>query len=115
MNTELYKERLLAEQAEIELELNHLGHKVPGQDDWIARPDAGDGEHADPVDNADITEDYEEKLAILKVLEERHAQVKKALAAIEAGTYGICELSGKPISQERLEANPSATTCIEYA
>jgi RNA polymerase-binding transcription factor DksA len=37
-------------------------------------------------------------------------QVKKALARIDAGTYGMSELSGKPIPLARLEAVPSATT-----
>lgn len=37
-------------------------------------------------------------------------QVKKALARIDAGTYGVSEVSGKPIPLARLEAVPSATT-----
>lgn len=39
-------------------------------------------------------------------------QVNKALARIEAGTYGMSEVSGKPIPLERLEAVPSATTLV---
>lgn len=34
---------------------------------------------------------------------------------IEAGTYGICEVSGEEIPFERLEAMPTATTCIQHA
>ena len=37
-------------------------------------------------------------------------QVKKALARLDAGTYGVSEVSGKPIPLARLEAVPSATT-----
>ena len=33
----------------------------------------------------------------------------------EAGTYGICEVSGEEIPFERLEAMPTATTCIQHA
>jgi RNA polymerase-binding transcription factor DksA len=40
------------------------------------------------------------------------AQVKKALARIDAGTYGVSEVSGKPIPIARLEAVPSATTLV---
>lgn len=36
--------------------------------------------------------------------------VKRALARIDAGTYGVSEVSGKPIPLARLEAVPSATT-----
>ena len=39
-------------------------------------------------------------------------QVKKALARIDAGTYGMSEVSGKPIPLARLEAVPSATTLV---
>lgn len=39
-------------------------------------------------------------------------QVKKALARIDAGTYGLSEVSGKPIPLARLEAVPSATTLV---
>ena len=39
-------------------------------------------------------------------------QVKKALARIDAGTYGLSEVSGKPIPLDRLEGVPSATTLV---
>jgi RNA polymerase-binding transcription factor DksA len=39
-------------------------------------------------------------------------QVKKALDRIGAGTYGLSEVSGKPIPLARLEAVPSATTLV---
>ena len=41
------------------------------------------------------------------------AAVDAALARIENGTYGTCEVCGKPIDEERLEAVPYATLCVE--
>ena len=41
------------------------------------------------------------------------AQVKRALERIEQGTYGLSEVSGKPIPIERLEAIPYATTLVD--
>ena len=41
------------------------------------------------------------------------ADIDAALARIENGTYGVCERCGKPIGEERLEALPWATLCIE--
>jgi RNA polymerase-binding protein DksA len=41
------------------------------------------------------------------------AEIEAALERIEAGTYGICVVCGKPIAAERLEAVPYATLCIE--
>ncbi|MFP4613088.1 MAG: TraR/DksA family transcriptional regulator [Spirochaetaceae bacterium] len=40
--------------------------------------------------------------------------IDSALARIEAGKYGICLKSGKPIPRERLEAIPYALYRIEY-
>jgi RNA polymerase-binding transcription factor DksA len=41
------------------------------------------------------------------------ARIQRALGRIEDGTYGVSELSGKPIPKERLEAVPYATTLVE--
>lgn len=114
MNIEHQKEQLLTIKQEIEKELNALGRKVSDDGDWIAVPDEDDGNHADPIDNADHVEDYEEKIAVLKVLEERYRYVARALSAIDDGSYGICLVCKKPISQNRLAANPSSTTCIQH-
>jgi RNA polymerase-binding transcription factor DksA len=38
--------------------------------------------------------------------------IDKALAKIEAGTYGICERCGQPIPKERLKALPYAALCV---
>jgi RNA polymerase-binding protein DksA len=42
-------------------------------------------------------------------------QIDAALRRIDDGTYGICEVCGRPIPEERLEAVPYATLCIEDA
>jgi DnaK suppressor protein len=36
----------------------------------------------------------------------------RAMERIKAGTYGICQECGEPISKARLEAVPTATLCI---
>jgi DnaK suppressor protein len=40
-------------------------------------------------------------------------EIDAALRRIEDGTYGTCVACGKPIGEERLEAIPYATLCIE--
>jgi len=42
-------------------------------------------------------------------------EIDDALARIDQGTYGICELTGKPIKAERLEELPWARYSIEAA
>jgi DnaK suppressor protein len=39
-------------------------------------------------------------------------KIDKALAKIEAGEFGICEVCGEEISVKRLEARPVTTLCI---
>jgi DnaK suppressor protein len=38
---------------------------------------------------------------------------KEAISRIDDGTFGICELCGEPIGEERLKARPVTTQCIE--
>jgi DnaK suppressor protein len=65
-------------------------------------------------------EDDAQKLAMLDVEGtlvahdlRRLAQVERALAKIEDGTYGLSDSGGRPISKERLEAMPEAIDAVE--
>ena len=42
-------------------------------------------------------------------------QVEKALSMLESGEYGRCEICGKEIPVERLEAVPWTTLCNDDA
>lgn len=48
-------------------------------------------------------------------LEVRLARVERALAKLEAGTYGVCDACGEPIARPRLEAMPESVLCIRCA
>jgi RNA polymerase-binding transcription factor DksA len=115
MNTEIFKQKLEAEKAKLEAELSTIGRINPDNPaDWEAVPvDPGERE-SDMNDVADRVENYETNTAILKQLEIQLADVNDALAKIEDGTYGICEVSGHPIEEGRLSANPAARTCMEH-
>lgn len=43
------------------------------------------------------------------------AEVDAALARLDAGTYGTCEVCGQPIPAGRLEVRPMARTCVGCA
>ena len=66
------------------------------------------------IENASHQEEFSKNQAITNDLEVRLGHVEKALEMIEDGTYGICQISGEPIEEDRLEALPSATTCKKY-
>lgn len=106
-----FNDLLLAEKEKLEGELSSIGRKNPDNpDDWEAVPSDAQNDSADLNDFADNIEDYETNAAILKQLETQLKDVNDALAKIEAGNYGICEVSGEEIEIGRLEANPAART-----
>ena len=112
MDTDYFKEKLEEELALVEKELEEVGRKNPDNSaDWEAEPANFDVDTADPSEMADKMEEFEGNAAVLKELEIRYNDIKDALAKIEKGTYGICEVSGQPIEEDRLIANPAARTC----
>ncbi|RKY22716.1 MAG: TraR/DksA family transcriptional regulator [Planctomycetota bacterium] len=71
-----------------------------------------------PIHMADIgTDNYEQEFALGLLDSERKLlrEIDDALQRIEKKTYGICEGTGKPITKARLEAQPWARYCVEYA
>lgn len=108
----IFKDKLEEEQRLLEEELKSVGRVNPSNpSDWEATPGKLDILEADRNEAADRIESYEGNTAILKELETRYNNIKLALKKIEGGTYGTCEISGKPIEIERLKANPAARTC----
>ena len=43
------------------------------------------------------------------------AQINRALAQLDHGTYGLCSQCGKPIDRRRLQALPYSDRCISCA
>jgi RNA polymerase-binding transcription factor DksA len=60
------------------------------------------------------TFEREKDLSILEQIEAELADVEHALKRLDDGTYGTCEVDGKPIPEERLEAMPAARLCMEH-
>jgi RNA polymerase-binding protein DksA len=64
-------------------------------------------------DMATATFDRELDYTLEGNAEQMLAAIDAALGRMEAGTYGLCQSCGRPISPERLEAIPWTTRCIE--
>ena len=81
-------------------------------------------EHAQIVDSADGATDDEHDpegttaydrartAALIDAASAHLTEIAAARARLEAGTYGLCEVCGKPIPPERLAARPTARTCV---
>lgn len=112
MNTSVYENKLREESKLLETQLKELGVQNPEVNaDWVERTDDLDTVSADLNDVADRTEEYDTRRAELAVLEKRWNDVKLALQKISQGNYGVCEISGEIIEEDRLMADPAARTC----
>ena len=67
----------------------------------------------DPTDRASLESDRNFMLRIRDRESKLIKKIKKALARIENGTFGICETCGEDISIQRLKARPVTTQCID--
>lgn len=115
MNIEHYKTRMEGELQAITENLKGVGRINPDNPlDWEAVPENMDIDTADTNIVADKFEEFENNKAILTQLEVRFNELSKALAKIKEGKYGTCEICGKEIEPERLEANAAARTCLEH-
>jgi len=99
------REKLLVERRAIEARIRAKEGEVMD----TVRDEEGVG---DNEDEAQVVYDREDSIVSNELDALQLEQVKKALARIEAGTYGVSEVSGKPIPLARLEAVPSATTLV---
>lgn len=113
MKTDIYKSKLEEEKKLIESELGAIGKLDKSTGDWEATPEIQTAPEADENDLADRTEEYQERSGTTATLNARLNDVDLALSKLANGTYGTCESCGKPIEEERLDANASARTCIE--
>ena len=113
MNTDIYKKMLEEEKTTLEKELKDNGGMMDETTgNWDAIPPELDNQDvSDENDTADRAEEYEERTSVVKTLSSRLHDVNDALGKITSGTYGICEISGNQIEEDRLMANPAARTC----
>lgn len=72
-----------------------------------------DDEH-DP-EGATIAFERSQLDTIVRHVRHQLAETDAALGRVEAGTYGVCEVCGRPVPAARLEARPVARTCVGCA
>jgi RNA polymerase-binding protein DksA len=95
------KRQLLQARQQVLRQLNHLSEFMQVEIDL--EPDEGDEEIVELDRNA----------LVIAILKHRLQAIDAALRSIEEGRYGICARCGQPIDQERLQAKPDATLCVQ--
>ncbi|TDD19150.1 TraR/DksA family transcriptional regulator [Kribbella turkmenica] len=95
--------------------LRRLASLTDDFDDVVAasRDANADDEH-DP-EGATIAFERSQVTALTQQIRTQLAEIDAALGRLAAGTYGLCERCGQPIAAARLEARPTARTCITCA
>jgi len=107
--------RLTEELKALELELIDIGKMDPlNSNDWHGTNGDYETGTADATILADRFEAKTTNEGIVTELEERFNNIKDALERMKKGAYGVCIQCGTKIPVARLEANPSAATCIDH-
>lgn len=103
MTTESHSERLERLRAEVTAALARRDLAEDGE--------RGDGHHhpAEAATDADLRE---RALAEQLRWREREARLRTALAAIDAGTYGVCVDCGAEIPEGRMRVLPDSVRCV---
>ncbi|MFJ3502997.1 TraR/DksA family transcriptional regulator [Streptomyces sp. NPDC090135] len=102
------RDGLQAEVLRLRSELAHSREELTG----LMR-DSGDGAGDDQADTGTKNITREHELALAANAREMLEQTEHALERLDAGTYGLCEVCGRPIGKARMQAFPRATLCVE--
>jgi RNA polymerase-binding transcription factor DksA len=114
MNTEHFKQKLIEEKKRLETELGRISAHEEGKEVPAETWEATKTLEIDPADDTELADSFEElstNQGIVSNLEKQLKDVDAALEKIGAGNFGICEIGGELIEEDRLEANPAARTC----
>ncbi|MFH0819040.1 MAG: TraR/DksA C4-type zinc finger protein [Patescibacteria group bacterium] len=114
---DILKKQLLAEKDSVIEELSLISKPDAGDhvvgDFNPQMPDYGDDTGDDPESSPAEVEDYQLNINATSKLEAKLNDINTVLEKIENNEYGICDVCGGSIAENRLQANPSALTCVK--
>ena len=108
---ERMKTLLISERQKLERELSDIGSKDPNDKEHYEATYPESGGNSDDDNAMEVTE-YSDELSLKARLEKELHDTDSALKAIEKGKYGVCKYCKKDISEKRLEARPTSSSCI---
>lgn len=103
--------RLLQERAALRAHLQQLTDDMAALFE-ASRDSNADDEH-DP-EGQTIAYERAQLAAVTDQAREHLREVEATLPRVAAGTYGVCDVCRRPIDAARLEARPTARTCVEH-
>jgi len=110
---ERWSEAELAEvRARLEAEITALRAEIAAAETQIAQEDISEGAGDDQADSGAKAYAREHEMALAYNSRDLLIQNERAIARMDAGTYGVCESCGRPIGKARLQAFPRATLCV---
>lgn len=101
---------LLEEKKKLETELASFAHRNPKAADTFEADYPNFGESED--ENAAEIAQFGDNLSLEQELESALKDVNSALKALDDGSYGVCKYCKQVISEDRLRARPTSTSCI---
>lgn len=96
----------------LEKERKRLIQELQAYSDYNQSGDRAIGSFNKKIEAADQLSEFERSQALSQRLKQELVEVEHALEKIEKGTYGICDICGQPISQERLKVLPQTGYCM---
>lgn len=84
-------------------------------EDVVAASDGSNADDEHDPEGATIAFERSQLGALLREARAQLAEVEAAEDRLERGDYGRCESCGAPVAPARLEARPTARTCIDCA
>ena len=112
IDTRVFRARLEEERARLTNAAEFLERENPGSlEDELGEVAAGNDNHLGDLATATYDRELDEGLE--EGVQQTLSDIELALSKIEDGTYGTCEVCGKPIGAERLAAIPWARLCID--
>jgi DnaK suppressor protein len=108
-----YRSRLEEERARLLHAVGFVVKENPGSvsDELGELAEGGTDNHLGDTATAMFDRELDEGLE--EGAQQTLSEIEAALRRIEDGTYGVCEVCGKPIAPERLAAIPWARRCID--
>jgi RNA polymerase-binding protein DksA len=110
VDVDRFRTLLLTERERVSATIEHLHEANSGTIEEETEEETYDNHLAD---SASATLDREIDYTLEGNAEHILGAIDQGLQRIESGTYGTCERCGKQIAEDRLEAIPYATRCID--